>query len=81
MIDENEKEDELQEEKEEEIIFKDKDGDGREVNIDLGDYRAFLSFALLGITAYFAYLGNEAWREFALMSGMALAWWFKRDGK
>lgn len=72
---------ELPETKENEIIIK-KDKQGhKDVQIDLGDYRAFLSFALLGITAYFAYIGNEAWREFALMAGMALAWWFKRDNK
>jgi hypothetical protein len=46
--------------------------------INLADYRAFLSFALVGITAYFASVGNDAWNEFALMTGMALAWWFKR---
>lgn len=66
-------------EKEFELIVK--KGNQDRINFDLGDYRAFLSFALLGVTAYFAHVENEVWREFALMTGMALAWWFKRDSK
>jgi hypothetical protein len=53
----------------------------KEVKLDLADYRAFISFSLIGITSFLAFIGNEAWREFALMTGMAIAWWFKRSDK
>lgn len=49
-----------------------------EAGAGLVDCRAFLSFALLATTAYLAYIGNDPWREFALMTGMAIAWWFGR---
>lgn len=61
--------------KDDEIIVK---RGNEEVKIGLVDYKAFLSFALLGATAYLAYIGNDAWRELALMTGMAIAWWFRR---
>ena len=61
------------EKKEDEIVIKKGD-----VKVGLSDYRAFISLALIGVTAFLAYVGNEAWREFMLAAGMAIAWWFKR---
>ncbi len=54
---------------------------GKEIKLDRADYRAFISFSLIGITGFFAFIGIEAWREFVLMAGMAIAWWFKRGDK
>ncbi len=70
----------MTEEKQDEIIVK-KGKFARDIRIDLADYRAFISFALIAITAWLAAAGNEAWREFALMTGMAIAWWFKKDNQ
>ncbi len=70
----------MTEEKQHEIIVK-KGRVGESIIIDLSDYRAFISFALIAITAWLATAGNEAWREFALMTGMAIAWWFKKDNR
>jgi len=47
---------------------------GSKVKIDVVDYRAFISFGLIGITAFFAYIGNDVWREFSVITGMAIAW-------
>lgn len=51
---------------------------GKSVRVGLIDYKAFISFALIAATALLALIDNEAWREFALMVGMSIAWWFKR---
>jgi hypothetical protein len=61
-------------EKDQEIVIK--SGKGRRLSIDLVDYRAFISIMLILLTAFLAYNNNLAWREFALMTGMAIAWWF-----
>ncbi len=67
----------MTEEKLDEIIVK-KGKSAKDIRIDLTDYKAFISFALLAITTWLAATGNEAWHEFAMMTGMAVAWWFKK---
>jgi len=54
---------------------------GSDVRVDLADYRAFISFTLIAITVFFAFTGNEAWREFAIMTGMAVSYWFGQRNK
>lgn len=63
-------------EKEDEIVIKSENG--KKISVDLVDYRAFISFALITATAFLAYIGNEAWREFAIMTGMAISYWFRQ---
>jgi hypothetical protein len=52
--------------------------EGKSVRAGLIDYKAFISFALIPATAFLAYIGNEAWREFAIMTAMAISYWFKQ---
>lgn len=63
--------------KEDEIIVK-KGRFGKDIKLDLGDYRAFVSFGLIGATGFLAYTGTEGWREFAIMTGMAISYWFRK---
>lgn len=62
--------------KKDEVIIK--KGQHNYLRVDRADYRALISVVLIAVTTVLALLDNEAWREFALMSGMATAWWFRR---
>lgn len=62
--------------KEDEVIIK--KGQHSYLRVDHVDYRALISVALIAVTTVLALLDNDAWREFALMAGMATAWWFRR---
>lgn len=55
--------------------------DGSDIRVGLADYRAFISFTLIATTVFFAFTGNEAWREFAIMAGMAVSYWFGQRGR
>ena len=70
-------------EKENEIVIKQQDGK-HEISFSMKDYRAIITIILIAVSALLAATGNEAWKEFVILAGAAIGFWFARarvDGR